>query len=57
MLGREVEILVDGMRDVGSYSTSFDGSKLSSGIYFTRIIVQPQEGLPIIQVKKMLLTK
>ena len=57
VLGREVEILVDGMRDVGSYSTSFDGSKLSSGIYFTRIIVQPQEGLPIIQVKKMLLTK
>jgi hypothetical protein len=57
MLGREVATLVDGMKETGNYSVTFDGSSLSSGIYFTRMIVQPQEGKPIIQVKKMLLMK
>jgi hypothetical protein len=39
------------------YSVINNGSKLSSGIYFTRMIVQPLEGKSIVQVKKMLLTK
>jgi hypothetical protein len=57
ILGREVATLVDGMKETGNYSVTFDGSRLSSGIYFTRMIVQPQEGKLIIQVKKMLLMK
>ena len=57
MLGREIATLVNGMKEPGYYSVTFDGSRLSSGIYFTRMIVQSQEGLPIIQVKKMLLMK
>jgi hypothetical protein len=57
VLGREVATLVDEMKEVGFYSATFDGEKLASGIYFTRMIVQPQEGLPIVQVRKMLLTK
>jgi hypothetical protein len=45
------------MKEPGYHSVTFDGSRLSSGIYLTRMIVQPQEGMPIVQVKKMVLTK
>jgi len=65
LLGREVATLVDGMKEPGHYSITFDGSRLSSGIYFLRMNIQPQKGLPaiqtagkpIVQVKKMLLMK
>jgi len=57
MLGRDVATLVDGMKETGYFSVTFNGSRLSSGIYFIRMIIQPQEGMPIVQVKKMLLTK
>jgi hypothetical protein len=59
ILGREVATLVDGMKEVGYYTATFDGSRLASGIYFTRFVVQPQESgqQPFVQVKKMLLTK
>lgn len=62
ILGREVATLVDGSKEAGYYTASFDGSKISSGVYFMRIVVQPQEGMlqgsrPIVQVKKMLLMK
>jgi parallel beta-helix repeat protein len=58
ILGREVATLVDEMKEAGDYTASFDGSKLSSGIYFTRFVVKPQDGnKPFVQVKKMLLMK
>jgi len=57
MLGRQVAVLVDGLKNSGYYSATFDGSKLSSGIYFLRMNIQPQEGSAIVQVKKMLLMK
>jgi hypothetical protein len=57
MLGREIAILVDGEKGAGNYSETFDGSKLSSGIYLTRFIFNPEKGKQILQVKKMLLIK
>lgn len=57
MLGREIATLVDGEKDAGYYSAPFDGSKLSSGIYFSRFIVNLQNGKQIVQVKKMSLVK
>ncbi len=33
-LGREVATVVNEMKEAGTYSATFDGSKLSSGIYF-----------------------
>ncbi|MBN1397877.1 MAG: hypothetical protein JXA06_07585 [Bacteroidetes bacterium] len=45
------------MKETGRYSVNFDGSRLSSGVYFIRMNIQPQEGAAIVQVKKMLMTK
>ncbi|MDP1675787.1 MAG: T9SS type A sorting domain-containing protein [Bacteroidota bacterium] len=52
MLGREVAILVDGIKEAGYYTSVFDGSKLSSGLYFYRISVGK-----FANVKKMMLVK
>lgn len=35
--GEELEILVNAFQSAGSYQVTFDGSKLSSGIYFYRL--------------------
>lgn len=37
MLGREVTTLVDEVRSAGSYTVMFDGSALSTGLYFARL--------------------
>jgi hypothetical protein len=34
ILGNEITRLIDGFRETGNYSISFDASKLSSGVYF-----------------------
>jgi len=58
ILGRDVTSLVNDIKEAGYYTATFDGSKLSSGIYFARLTVQPKDGgSPIVQVRKMLLTK
>jgi hypothetical protein len=49
--------LVDGMKEAGYYTANLNGSKLSSGIYFTWFVVKPQDGTLIVQVKKMLMLK
>jgi hypothetical protein len=36
-LGKEVATLVNGPKTSGSYNVQFDGSKLTSGIYFYKI--------------------
>jgi hypothetical protein len=58
MLGREVATLVEEKKNAGYHSATFDGSRFSSGVYFTRFVVTPQEGnKPFVQVKKMLMLK
>ena len=37
VLGREVAVLADGRYPAGTYSFTFDGSKLASGVYFCRM--------------------
>lgn len=52
LLGHEVAILVDGMRSAGTHKVQFDGSNMSSGIYFYKL---QSEGKVI--SKKMALIK
>lgn len=52
MLGKEVMTLVNGFRNSGSYEVSFDGSNLSSGVYFYKL---EAEGFS--DVKRMMLVK
>ena len=52
LLGREIKTLVNEVKTAGSYSYIFDGSKLSSGIYFYRITAGK-----FAQTKKMILMK
>jgi hypothetical protein len=37
LLGREVAVLIDEMKEPGRFEVSFDGSKLSSGMYIYRL--------------------
>jgi hypothetical protein len=57
MLGREVATLVDEVKGVGSYSATFNGEKLASGVYIMRLVAWFEEGKSFVQTKKMLLTK
>jgi len=52
IIGREVSTIVNEVKDAGRYSVNFDGSKLSSGVYFYRI----NSGL-YSDVKRMVLVK
>lgn len=63
VLGREVATLVDGMKDAGAYSATFDGARLASGVYIMRLSATPEDGSPkgagkpFVQVKKLMLLK
>jgi tetratricopeptide (TPR) repeat protein len=58
MLGREVAILANGIQEAGYHTATFDGSKLSSGIYFVRFTATPQNGIQTItKTMKMLMVK
>lgn len=52
LLGREVASLVDGRLDAGQHSFVFDGSNLTSGIYFYRLQAGAQ-----VQTRKLMLVK
>ncbi|MGE5811030.1 MAG: T9SS type A sorting domain-containing protein [Ignavibacteria bacterium] len=52
LLGREIETLVNEEKDPGRYETEFNGSNLSSGIYFYRITAKGFS-----ETKKMILMK
>ena len=52
VMGREVAMLMDGFQSSGAYEVSFDGSMLSSGVYFT---ILQADGFS--QVRKMIIIK
>ncbi len=52
MLGKEVATLVNGIQQAGSYSYSFDASKLSSGVYYYKL-----ESSDFADTKRMMLVK
>lgn len=51
-LGKEVATLVNNYRPAGTYEVEFDGTRLSSGVYFYRLIVGD-----FIKTKSMILIK
>ncbi|MCU0373064.1 MAG: T9SS type A sorting domain-containing protein [Ignavibacteria bacterium] len=52
VMGKEISVLVHGNRAPGFYSTYFDGTNLSAGVYFCRL-----ESDNVSYVRKMLLVK
>ncbi len=52
VLGREIKTLVNEIKSAGNYSMEFDGSDLSSGVYYYKI-----ESGNFSQVRKMILLK
>ncbi len=52
VLGREVSVLVNEEKKAGSYNVNFDGSNLSSGIYFYTLITEKY-----VSTKKLVLLK
>lgn len=59
ILGREVATLVNGFKQPRAYSINWDGSRMSSGVYFYRLCEEPTAGKGTFQesVKKMILMK
>jgi hypothetical protein len=60
MLGREVQTLVNEEKPQGSYTITFDGKALSSGIYFYVMKAgntSTSSGQSFIETKKLVLIK
>ncbi|MFZ1977221.1 MAG: T9SS type A sorting domain-containing protein [Bacteroidota bacterium] len=60
MLGREVATLINQEISAGTYNVKFDASKLSSGVYFYRLVsnaVSSGSSDSYILTKKMILIK
>ena len=58
LLGREVSTLVNESKNPGKYSVDFNGSNLSSGIYFYRLNVFNSDGsLSFTDIKRMIMIK
>jgi len=60
VLGQEVATLVDEKKDAGRYEVQFDGSKLSSGVYFYKLTARDPENRSnqfMVSVKKLILLK
>lgn len=52
MLGRERDVLLDGIRTAGMYSMTFDGSALASGKYFVRVqMPDSRYAVPVVLIK------
>ncbi len=57
VLGREVVTLVNGRQNAGSYTVNFDGSRLSSGVYFYRLVAEDNGARGFVSTKKLVLIK
>jgi len=58
IMGEKIEKLIDSRQDKGFHQLEFDGSNLSSGIYFYKVEFQSNENNKnVASVKKMLLLK
>jgi photosystem II stability/assembly factor-like uncharacterized protein len=58
LLGKEVQTLVDEKVEAGFHTAKFDASRLASGVYFTRMLIQPQDDSnPFVLLRKMMLLK
>jgi hypothetical protein len=58
ILGREVATLANGTLEAGYHTATFDGSGLSSGVYFVRLTSQPADGSKLFSKSmKILMTK
>jgi hypothetical protein len=57
ILGREVATLVNEMQSEGEYSTKFDGSKFSSGVYLYRLEAVRSDGERFVATNRMVLIK
>lgn len=51
-IGREISVLIDSRYEAGSYELDFDGSRLTSGVYFYKLTAGE-----FTQTKKMILSK
>lgn len=56
-LGREVESLVNENINSGTYSVSFNGSSLNSGVYFYKLTYLNKDGKSFTDTKKLILLK
>jgi hypothetical protein len=57
MTGREVAKLVNEIQPAGYYTIQFNASKMTSGVYFYRIISEGNAGQQFVMTKKMVLVK
>lgn len=58
ILGREVKSLINEFKTAGTYSVVFDGSNISSGVYFYQLSAgSPGEAGNYIETRKMMLIK
>jgi hypothetical protein len=57
VLGQRIITLIDEQEPPGSHQTVFDGSSLSSGIYFYRLTAKTEEGKIYTDTKKLTLIK
>ena len=57
LLGREIAELVNGYKEAGYYTTIFDASNLSSGIYFYSITARSEGNVLFTESKKMIVVK
>jgi hypothetical protein len=57
VLGREVQVLINGYHTAGVFSTEMSASRLASGVYFYRMELASDGGLQRSDVKKMVVLK